>query len=628
MAVYYGKKASLDASLKLFYPSDIIFEFGDLSDNNVKIKFGPRSGSSLYSALPYVEGDVPDTSCLGSAKTDGVSDMPANPNKGNWIVIQDCASSFPGQAGIALYNGTTWDITPIPVGQLNFPEPSDDGKYYFRKRDQSNSSGSWEVFENVDGNTINVQIKSVSSVSAPNYIPKDRELVYDPDRDIIVKGDGTSKLVTLRSFYEATIDNTAVINALGYTPENVANKSQPNGYAPLGSDGLVPAGFLPASSTNSYSRTEVDNLLNTLEGTLTTKVNNEATVARSAENILSTDLTNHVTQSAIHVTQTEKDIWNAKLDPSDLTQYDNHLTDDIIHVTQADKTRWDAMNQAYFVTDKNDLPSDSSANRIGNLGYVQKGTTSDGKIICDTYMWNGTAWVNYSTDSTALAFTWGNISGRPSSSVYMIDTAVAVQHDHANKLVLDKIGQTDSGNFTFDGIEIGVRVKFYDTEHDMPVQGEEDVLYIIYEDSRVRRFPSISVWRDGAFQILGRGVQDTAQSVGDFVVLQSEYFGVAVNSSYIINVASNDQFAFMKLEVLKEIPGLKNQKKVITNFTVPSDYTYNQWLLKIDSTNRLAVSLADLPGMFDGAVEGITSAYDSYHVDVDLSDYSDISYIG
>lgn len=628
MAVYYGKRASLTASNKLFYPSDIIFEFSDLSDNSVKIKIGPRSGSSLYAPLPYVEGEVPDTSCLGSAKTDGVSDMPQNPNNGNWVVIENCATSFPGQAGIAVYNGTSWDITPIPVGQLNFPEPSDDGKYYFRRRTSGSTDGAWEVFENVDGNTIDVQIKSISSTSSPNYVPKDRELVYDLARNIIVKGDGTSSIVNLRSFYESTIDNTAVLNALGYTPEDSAKRSQPNGYAPLGSDGLVPSGFLPASSTNSYSRSEVDNLLNTLEGTLTTRVNNEATTARSAEGTLSTDLTSHVTQTAIHVTQTEKDAWNAKLDAASLTSYDNHLSDTVIHVTQLDKDRWNAMNQAYFVVNKADLPSDAATNHIGNLGYVQTGTTSDGKIICDTYMWNGTAWVNYSTDSTALAFTWGNISGRPSSSVYMIDTAVAVQHDHDNKLVLDKIGQTDTGNFTFDGIEIGVRVRFFDTEHDMPKQGEPDVLYIVYEDSRVRRFPSISVWRDNAFQILGRGVQDTAQSVGDFVVLQAEYFEVIANSSYIINVTSNDQFAFMKLEVLKEVPGQKNQKKVITNFTIPSEYTYNQWLLKVDSTNHLVVSIADIPGSFDGAVEGISSSYDSYHVDVDLSDYSDITYIG
>ena len=49
-----------------------------------------------------------------------------------------------------------------------------------------------------------------------------------------------------------TKDDWATFNskqaALGYTPENVANKGTANGYVPLGVDGKVPSEFLPAVS--------------------------------------------------------------------------------------------------------------------------------------------------------------------------------------------------------------------------------------------------------------------------------------------------------------------------------------------------------------------------------------------
>ncbi len=49
--------------------------------------------------------DIPE--CLGSVKTDKAEDLPANPIKGNWVLIDECVNTAPGQAGIGLYNGTS-----------------------------------------------------------------------------------------------------------------------------------------------------------------------------------------------------------------------------------------------------------------------------------------------------------------------------------------------------------------------------------------------------------------------------------------------------------------------------------------------------------------------------------------
>ena len=46
--------------------------------------------------------------------------------------------------------------------------------------------------------------------------------------------------------YITSITSGMVTTALGYTPENSANKGQANGYASLGSDGKVPSGQLPS----------------------------------------------------------------------------------------------------------------------------------------------------------------------------------------------------------------------------------------------------------------------------------------------------------------------------------------------------------------------------------------------
>lgn len=500
----------------------------------------------------------------------------------------------------------------------SIPEPADDGKLYFRTRTSGSTIGQWSLFDKVDGSITSVTMNTKNSTTDGTYVPKAGELVYDSARDIIVKGDGTTDLLTLRAFYQNTLTNNDIITALGFTPENIANKGQASGYAPLDSNGKVPDAFLPASATNVYSKTEVDQKDTDLKNALTTLINTEASTARANETALTTDLTNHINDNVKHVTQAEKDAWNAKVDQSDLTDFTNHTQDTTMHVTQDEKDKWNGMNKAYFVQNVSDLPA--TDNQIGNIGYVQVSAAGVTPIACESYIWDGTAWQQLDKDQVSMTFNWGNIAGRPTSSALAIDNTVRAAHNHTNRLVLDKISQSTTGNFMYDGKEIGVSAIFVDSERDLDTTGKENTLYVVYADSRVRGFPSISVWRDGAYQVLGRGTQDAPTTVGDLSILQSEYFSVEAGKSFILNVKSNQFFAFLPVEILKEIDGPTDAEKIITNFAEATDFKYKPQLLDISESAHLRIKLAEIPTNLDKIEDTYFSS-----VEIDLTDYKDIS---
>lgn len=580
-------------------------------------KFDLDSGNLLR--LTREDVSVPE--CLGSIKTDSVADLPALAIKGNWVLINDCVNTAPGQAGIGLYNGSSWDISPIPQGTFSFPEPNDDNKLYFRKREVGNADGQWEPFTEVNGNETTIIIRELGDLTDNTVIPEKGELIWDKDRGILIRGDGSTSLGSLKEFYGSSVTAADILAAIGYIPENAAEKGQANGYAPLDANGIVPVGNLPASLTDTYSKTEMDSKNTDTLNTVTTLINTEATRAKGIESGLRTDLDNHINDNVKHVTQAEKDLWNAKVETSDLTPYDNHISDTSIHVTQDDKDKWDGMNKAYYVTNIADLPS--TGNQIGNIGYVQVSEAGVTPVVCDQYLWDGSKWNQLDSSQVSLQFNWGNLQGRPASTPLTIDNTVTVAHSHTNKNVLDKIGQSAAGNFTYDGVEIGVKVIFLINENLLPVIGETDTLYVIYEDSRVRNYPSISVWRDGSYQILGRGTQDAAPVVGDMSILQSEYFSVVKDSKYNITVTPNQYFAFMPVEILKEIEGLKDQEKMIITVDDPSMFDYNENLLDVNASSKLTISIKDRQTDLDT----VSNFYYS-HVDIDLSDYKDIDNIG
>lgn len=510
---------------------------------------------------------------------------------------------------------------PDTSDNTNIPEPSADGKLYFRSKEINATEGKWVEFTTVDGKTIDLSINKKAGFTEGSYVPKAQELVYDTDNNYIVIGDGTTKLQDLKAFYSVSVTKEDIISYLGYTPENSLEKGQPNGYVGLDSNGLVPIGNLPASVVSSYSQSEIDKKDADTLSSATNLVNTEASTARTNENVIKTDLENHINNSSIHITQTDKDNWDNKVDKSDLNDYNTHIADTDIHVTQADKDKWNGMNKSYFVDDISDLPS--TGNDIGNIGYVR--TSDDGvtPIVCETYIWDGTGWQQIDQSQVSLDFKWGNIQNKPTSTVLQIDDAVNNSHNHTNKNVLDKIDQSTNGNFMYDGVEIGIKVLFEDTEFNLPSVGEEGTLYVIYKDSRVRNYPSVSVYKDGAYQILGRGTQDAPQQVGDMEILQNEYFSVNANTSFIITVTSNQFFSFLPIEVLKKIPGLEDQEKVFVNTEDPSNFKYDNSVVDITNNNHVKLKIKSIPLQLDSIVD----TYFSYE-DVDLSKYKDITYIG
>lgn len=681
MALYYGFKSALENSAKQFSTLDLIIEYDDADVSKVRLKTGNKTGKATYNNLSYLTGeggskvvkyeqdtdykkdelvylgnilkradkdfksdnaqvlledafktDIANNNlvdiveeqevpkCLGSVKTDNTADLPTNPVEGNWVLIEECVNAAPTQAGIGLYSNSSWTILPIPSGTFTFPEPSDDAKLYFRKRDVGATNGQWEAFTTIDGNEVEIQIKSLKDSIDGAKVPKQNELVWDSERNILVIGDGTTNLGSLKPFYENTLTASDITTALGFTPENSANKGQANGYAPLDANGKVPAGNLPDAVTNTYSKTEIDQKDTDTLASATTLVNAEATTARTNENAIRTDLTNHVNDTTIHVTQTDKDNWNAKVDTSDLTNYDNHLSDAVIHVTQADKDKWNGMSTAYYVTNVASLPS--TGVNVGSMGYVQVSAAGVTPVVCDQYIYDGTQWLPYDAGQISLQFNWGNIQGKPASTPLSIDNAVTVAHNHANMNVLNKIGQSTAGKFTYDGVEIGAVVVFLDNDNMLPATGEDNVLYVILEDSRVRNYPSISVWKDNAYQPLGRGIQDSAPVVGDMQILQAEYYSVTPDTVQKISVTSNQYFAFMPVEILREIEGLKNQSKEIVDMKESTDYKYDSDLFDITSDSKLKIRIKSKPTNVD-----TVSDYFYSSVDIDMSSYKDVDSI-
>lgn len=514
------------------------------------------------------------------------------------------------------YNPNSSAITVIP-------EPNDDSKLYFRSRQDGQSAGTWIEFTSVDGTNINVKLneKDSSNTTDADYIPKHGELVYDTNKNIIVLGDGKTKLINLRAFYSVAVTAQDILKSLGFTPENILNKGQPNGYAGLDANGIVPEANLPASVTSSYSKADIDKKDSDVLNSATTSINTEASTARSNENKIKTDLSNHTSNLVIHVTQDDKDNWNKKVDPSALTDYNTHIADTTIHVTQADKDKWNGMNKSYFVHNASELPTDN--NDIGNIGYVQTSEAGITPIACATYIWDGTQWLQLDQTQVSLQFTWSNISGRPNATALKIDEAVNNSHKHKNKDVLDKISQSTNGNFVFNDVEIGIKVIFEDTEKDLPDVGSEDTLYVVYRDSRVRNYPSISVYKDNAYQVLGRGAQDIPQQVGDMNILQHEYFSAAKGAQVIINVNSNQYFAFLPVEILKKTEGLKDQNKIILTTNDSDKFIYDKDLIAVLNSG-IIISLQSIPLKLDSSSEGTHMLYE----DVDLSKYKDINYIG
>lgn len=581
----------------------------DVSQNNILLIKGETQS-------------VPE--CLGQTDNEDTLETEIIPSgKGNWVLITDCNNTAPGQAGIGLYNGTDWDILPIPKGDFNFPEPPANNKQYLRSVSSENNLGAWETLKEVSGNETTISIKTTSSLT---LVPKAGEPIWFESTNMetnekeyqLLVGNGTSTIAQLQPFYGDKYTSEDILNMIGYTPEDASKRGAANGYAPLNENGIIPNSYLPTNLIDTYSKTEIDTLDQTLSDNLTLLINQEVSRATGAENNNSTIINTHILDNTVHVTQDEKDLWNAKTDSADLLPYENHISDNSIHVSQEEKDKWNGMNKAYFVTSVDLLPTEN--NNIGNIGYVRTSAEGIVPMVCEEYLWTGTSWESVDSEGVSIELNWNNIVDKPAATPLTIDNVVTIAHSHNNKAILDKIGQTAAGNFTFNNIEIGIRVIFVETEMLLPDIGAEDTLYVVYKDSRTRNYPSISVYKDDSYQILGKGAQENAPVVGDMQILQMEFYNAQANSEHIITYGTPNQFfCFLPVEILVEIAGLTNQSRDILNINSTSDNIYyNEKLLSVND-NGCYIDIKPL----DLILDTVSNNYFS-HVDINTNDYKNM----
>lgn len=91
--------------------------------------------------------------------------------------------------------------------------------------------------------------------------------------------------------------------------------------------------------------------------------------------------------------------------------------------------------------------------------YV-KDATADGTVKTGGafYLYDTTAqaWIKVSeAESLDVSLSWDSLTGKPTSSPSQIDNAVNNAHTHSNQSELNKIGQDEHGNLTYDGKSVG-----------------------------------------------------------------------------------------------------------------------------------------------------------------------------
>ena len=522
--------------------------------------------------------------------------FPASPLEGYWVMIDNCNITSPTNSGIAVFSGGFWIVFPFEAGTGNItviPEPSDDGELYLRQK-QSGIDGQWVRFEKLDGKARPLILKTKNSELDFNYIPADGELIFLEDISNLTVGNGITNIAMLPLIHQTQTSTT-----LDERLELIANKGAIQGYAPLDDNRKIPALFLPETITESITETEIDLKISNLRNELQANIISEATDRIHDDNQNATNLSNHIANTSVHVTSIEKTIWDSKVDQTDLAPFNSHILQNDIHVTLDEKLKWNGRVSAYLVGSISEMQAlDQELLKLGDICYVRQSPGSYSE-----YVWYDIdGWHEHAKEPTLVNLEWAGINNKPTAATADIDSAVTLKHSHANILSLNKINELN-GQLTYNGIPVGATIAFLATDAFLPTVGKEDLLYIVYRDSRSFNFPTISVWRNTQYEILGGGNGGSAVSpTGDAVLLQRELFGVVSGSDFIINVHENQQFAFYPMEVLRLIEGPKNQIRLYTNFTNPDIFNFNRQLIKIQS--GLFVGPYEITMDFDQAAAG------------------------
>lgn len=84
-----------------------------------------------------------------------------------------------------------------------------------------------------------------------------------------------------------------------------------------------------------------------------------------------TNISDHIANKTIHVTQADKDDWNSKAPGSTQTELDDHINDKVVHVTQAEHEKLDGIQEGAEV----------NQNAFSKINNVEAGTKTDSITI-------------------------------------------------------------------------------------------------------------------------------------------------------------------------------------------------------------------------------------------------------
>lgn len=256
--------------------------------------------------------------------------------------------------------------------------------------------------------------------------------------------------------------------ALGFTPENVAQKGKVNGYASLDASGIVPIAQIPGSyfAPSSHVGTGGDS-----HSVVTQSVAGFMSAVDKKKFDGIAENANKVEQSATNgnvlVNGTQIVVY---AHPS--THAATMITEDTTHrfVTDAEKSAWSAKQAALGFTPENTAKKGTSngypsldangkipINQIPDIAkqqtYIIKNNTEMNALTGvitgerafqtdtgDSYIYDGTIWrIMADADWENVNLNWDNIVGKPTATPATIDDAVTTRHAHSNLSVLNAI---------------------------------------------------------------------------------------------------------------------------------------------------------------------------------------------
>lgn len=462
------------------------------------------------------------------------------------------------------------------------------------------------------GTQGDVPIKGIKTIDGDELVPSTPDKIVTlpqlGDKNLIEKiktSDGKDLPINEKSVTLPKTENFEIVNELPSTPNEkiqyiVIDNDNPNiatSYIYNDSKWVKTSSVDKNSLLDVYTKTEVNNLLHSKDEEIMTetakKVAAEAVVARANEKKISDSLKEHVENELVHITQLEREKWNQKIANIDFSKYDEHIENNNIHVTLEDKQRWDGRKIAFFSDSVMTLPT--TGNVVGNLGYVRTSAPEVSPMTCETYMWDGNSWKQIvQTDEVTIGVEWEKIVHKPNSSTANIDKAVEKMHSHENMASLEKIGQTNDGEMTWNNKVFGTKLEFYNNNLELPNKGKTGIIYIVYEDERVRGYSSLSIYQNGAYHILGRGEHNVPPLVDKDIILQAEYHNVEANSTFQVTINKNPYYAYQTPQVLSMVGVEKIESIVLTDFSKEKMFEFDDRLSSIKKGYNLDIKHFDL----------------------------------